>query len=179
MFLAFIGYSFLSELIGAYYAYELKVNTNFINNTWNIMNHLFYAFFFLSGVVNLKKRKVVVGFIISYIIFSIINILYFRNYFNQILLNNILYGSILIVLVIMIYYSDLLNGDAILDIKNYLIFWISVGVLLSNIILIPVWVFAEYFSYQGIFRFLIFSSNIIMSICFITGFIVSKKEYNK
>lgn len=178
LFIYFIMYSFLSEVVGAYFAYYQKISTNFINNTWNIVNHLFYAFFFLSGVASLRKRKVITGIIISYILFSIINILFFRDYFDQMLLNNILFGSILIVFVIMIYYSELLSGDAILNIKHSLFFWISVGVLLSNIILIPVWVFAEFFSYQGIFRFLIFASNIIMSLCFITGFIISKKEFN-
>jgi len=178
LFIYFIIYSFLTEVIGTYISYELKLNSNFIYNTWNIVNHLFYAFFFLSGLASLQKRKAIIGFIIAYIIFSIINILFFRDYFGQILLNNILFGSILIVLVVVIYYSELLSGDAILNIKQSLFFWISVGVLLSNIILIPVWVFAEFFSYQGIFRFLIFASNIIMSLCFITGFIISKKEFN-
>jgi len=178
LFIYFIIYSFLTEVIGAYFAYYLKISSNFIYNTWSIIYHLFYAFFFLSGVASLLKRKVIMGIIISYILFSIVNILFFRDYFDQMLLNNILFGSILIVFVIMIYYSELLSGDAILNIRHSLFFWISVGVLLSNIILIPVWVFAEFFSYQGIFRFLIFASNIIMSLCFITGFIISKKEFN-
>jgi len=178
LFLYFLIYSFFTEIIGTYFGYYLRIKTNFIYNTWNIANSLFYSFFFLSAIVNLKKRRLVIGLTVVYVILTFISILFFKNYINDILLNNVIIGSVLIVLVIMVYYAELLNNEAILNIKYLLIFWISTGVLLSNIILLPVWVFAEYFSYQGLFRGMIFTSNIIMSLCFITGFLISKREYN-
>lgn len=178
LFLYFLVYSFLTEVIGTYFGRVLLIKNNFIYNTWNIVNHLFYAFFFLSRVTTKNKRKLITGLIIFYILFSIINISFFKNYLNQVLINNIIIGSLLIVFVIMVYYTELLNSDAILSIKKSLFFWISIGVLLSNIILIPVWVFAEFFSYEGIYTYIILASNIIMSLCFITGFLISKKSHN-
>ena len=84
-----------------------------------------------------------------------------------------------VALVIVLFYVELLNSDAILNINKSLVFWISIGVLLSNIVLIPVWVFAETLSFRGVYTYLILGSNVLMSICFITGFIVSKKEFNR
>jgi len=178
LFLYFLIYSFFTEVAGAYFAYYLRISSNFISNTWNIANSLFYSLFFLSAIVNLKKRRLIIGLALVYIILILSNILFLKNYFSEFLLNNVLFGSVLIVFVIMVYYAELLNSEAILNIKYSLTFWVSTGVLLSNIILLPVWVFAEYFSYQGLFRGMIFTSNIIMSLCFITGFLVSKREYN-
>jgi len=178
LFLYFLIYSLFTEVVGGYVGRILGINNNWIYNTWNIVNHLFYAFFFMSFMVQTNKKRIIKSFILLYVLFSLVSIFFINSYFDQVLINNIIVGSILIVLVILLYYAELLNSDTILNINKSLVFWISIGALLSNIVLIPVWVFAEFFSYQGIFRFFIIASNILMSLCFITGFIVSKKEYN-
>jgi uncharacterized Tic20 family protein len=78
----------------------------------------------------------------------------------------------------MIYYADVLKSNEILDFQKSIFFWISIGVLIFNIGLLPVFVIGELIDWQGIFRYIIFILNIILSLCFITGFIVSKKEFN-
>lgn len=181
LFLVFLVYSFFTEVAGTYFSYfsVFYIKSNFIlYNAWNMINPLFYALFFISVVTNKIKRKLIFGLTAAYVSFTLINIFFRKDFFNQYFIDNIIVGGILIVLVIMIYFTELLNSDAILNIKNSLIFWIGVGILLANIILLPVWVFADFFSYQGIFRYLIFGSNIITSLCFITGFIMSKKQFN-
>ena len=64
------------------------------------------------------------------------------------------------------------------NLKEYMFFWISLGVFLYVIVFIPVFIIAELIEYKGAFRYITFGLNIIMSLCFITGFIISKKEYN-
>lgn len=178
LFLYFLIYSFLTEVVGGYLGRVLQIDNNWIYNTWNIVNHLFYAFFFMAFINNNSKRNFILTLIVCYILFTLVNIFFIRSYFNQVLINNIIIGSIIIVLVIVLFYVELLNSDAILNINRSLVFWISIGVLLSNIVLIPVWVFAETLSFRGVYAYLILGSNVLMSICFITGFIVSKKEFN-
>jgi len=87
-------------------------------------------------------------------------------------------GELFIVLTIMIYYAELIKSDSILNFKNSLFFWISIGVLIFNIGIIPVLVIAELIDYQCIFRYIILGLNIVMTLSFITGFLISKKEYN-
>lgn len=57
-------------------------------------------------------------------------------------------------------------------------FWISIGVLLYNIGFIPVFVIAELIDFRGVFMYITFALNIILSLCFISGFVISKKEFN-
>lgn len=97
---------------------------------------------------------------------------------NQIFISNIILGKILMIVTIMLYYTELLKSDLILNIKESLFFWISLGIFIYSIGFIPVFVIAEYISYQGAFRYITFGLNILMSLCFIIGFLISKKQYN-
>ena len=76
------------------------------------------------------------------------------------------------------YFSELLQSDKILNINKSIYFWISLGVLLFNIGFIPVNIFAEFISFNGVFNIVAIFLNVLMAGCFITGFIVSKKEFD-
>ena len=87
-------------------------------------------------------------------------------------------GLFFVVLTIMLYYTELLKSDAILNIKYSLFFWISIGALIFNIGILPVFVIGELIDWQGVFKYIILGLNILLSLSFITGFLMSKKEYN-
>ncbi len=178
MFLFFLVYSFFTELTGMILAFYLKVSTAFIYNSWNIVSYLFYTYFFLSKIENKTKGLYIKGFAILFVALFLINALFFQNYLNYIFKNNIILGKILMIVVIMIYFTELLKSDLILNIKKSLFFWVSIGVFIYSIGFIPVFVVAEYISYQGAFRYITIGLNIAMSLCFVTGFLISKKQYN-
>jgi len=46
------------------------------------------------------------------------------------------------------------------------------------VVLLAVFIIVELINWQGIFNYIILGLNILMSLCFITGFIISKKEFN-
>lgn len=178
MFLFFLVYSFFTEVAGMVFAYYLKVNTAFIYNSWNIVSYLFYTYFFLSKIGSQNKRILIKSFAAIFSALFLINALLFQNYMNQIFSSNIILGKILMIVTIMLYYTELLKSDLILNIRESLFFWISIGVFIYSIGFVPVFVIAEYISYQGAFRYITFGLNILMSLCFITGFLISKKQYN-
>lgn len=115
----------------------------------------------------------------SYSIISIIDILFFISFTESNMDNNIIVGSILITITVMIYLVELLQDDAVLYLNRSMYFWISIGVLLFNIGFIPVFAIANYIKYSGVFNIITLLLNVLMVGCFITGFIVSKKEFNK
>lgn len=178
MFLGFLVYSFFIEVAGMFFAFYLKVNTAFIYNSWNVVSYLFYTFFFLGKISNQTKKLFIKSFAAIFIALILINALFFQNYVIHIFIYNFILGKILMVVTIMIYFTELLKSNLILNIKESLFFWISIGVFIYSIGSIPVFVVAEYISYQGAFRYITFGLNIIMSLCFITGFLISKKQYN-
>lgn len=178
LFLYFLIYSFFTEAAGTYFSFVLKKPTFFIYHTWIILSLYFYGLFFLARIKNLKARAVIKGSLVLYLIYTIINITFFKDFVHESLIGNIIIGRILIVIFVLFYFSELLNSDAILNIKKSLFFWISIGVLCYNIGFIPVYVIGKYISFGGVFRYIAYGLNIIMGACFISGFLMSKKEYN-
>lgn len=115
---------------------------------------------------------------VIYTVLTIIDISFFTSFIERSMDNNIIIGSIVIVVTVMIYLTELLQDDTILNLKWSMFFWISLGALLFNIGSIPGFVIAEFIAYSGVFRVITLLLNILMTGCFITGFIVSKKEFN-
>lgn len=138
----------------------------------------FTSSFFLSQIKNSKKRKIVQGFIVVYGLYVLISSLFYKDYGSVYLVDSWVLGQLFVVLTIMLYYTELLKSDTILNIKYSLLFWISIGALIFNIGILPVFVIAELIRFQGIFRYIILGLNVVLSLSFIIGFIVSKKEYN-
>ncbi len=178
MWWLFLIYSFLTEIMARYTIEKYNIGPVKIYNIWWLANSFFYQFFFLSQIKNSKKRKIVQGFIAVYGLYVLISSLFYKDYGSVYLVDSWVLGQLFVVLTIMLYYTELLKSDTILNIKYSLLFWISIGALIFNIGILPVFVIAELIRFQGIFRHIILGLNMVLSLCFIIGFIVSKKEFN-
>lgn len=178
LWLYFLVYSFLTELIATYFIHILKVRANALYNTWFLMNSIFYITFFYSQLKSKTKRNFIIGYLVIFIVLTIGNIYFLKSYITDILRVNFIIGQFFVVVSIMLYYAELLNSDKILRLHKSLYFWISIGTLVFNIGLLPVFVIVELIQWQGIFNYIILILNLMMATSFITGFIVSKKELN-
>lgn len=116
----------------------------------------FYLLFFLHLLQNSLKRKILKFIIIIYAVFTAVVIAFYVDFITKFLSINSVIGSILIVISIMIYFSELLQSDEVLNIKKSIYFWISLGVLLFNIGFIPVYIIAEFIVFRGIFDVITF-----------------------
>lgn len=178
LFLIFIGYSLLIEILGFLFGFIFRVNNHVIYNSWGLVSHFFYMFFFLSQIKNKPRRKLIKCLIIIYFVFTIVEVSFFTNFLNQFLVKNEIIGSFLIMISVLMYFYELLKSDKILNLKESMFYWIGLGVLLFNVGFIPAYVVAEYISFGVAYRIITLILNLLMAGCFITGFIVSKKEYN-
>ena len=178
LWLYFLIYSFFTEIAANLFSITYHIRAIEIYNTWWLVNSFFYMLFFLTKVKKKIKRKVIQGFIVLFGLYVVISLLFFKKYSSVYLVDSYIFGQLLVVLSIMMYYTELLKSEEILNIKHSLFFWISIGALIFNIGMLPVFVISELISFQGIFSYIILGLNIILSLCFITGFIISKKEYN-
>jgi len=178
MFLYFLIFSLFIEVAGTYTWYQLKRGTVAIYNTWNIVNFSFYSYFFYSLLVSSFKKKIVGFLSILVLLIFIIYAMFYSSYTTVIFKDSIVIGKLLISVFVLIYYSEILNSNSIINIKNSMYLWISIGVFIYSIGFIPAYFMAEYTSYKGMFRYMAFVLNIITSLCFITGFLISKREYN-
>ncbi len=177
-FIYFLIYTFISESIGTYLAYYLKVSTNIVYNTWQIVNFLFFSFFFLSRIASKKKRLFIKLLVIGFITITLINVIFFGHYVQHLLLNNVIFAKFLVVILTITYFIEVLESDEVLNIKHSLFFWIALGEFLYNLGFLPAIALFKFITVFGMFQYITFILNIIMHLCFITGFIISKKEYN-
>jgi len=138
----------------------------------------FLFILFLTSTTKFLKKENCIFIIGIYAVFTAVVIAFYVDFLTKFLSINSVIGSILIVISIMIYFSELLQSDEILNLKKSIYFWISLGVLLFNIGFIPVYIIAEFIVFGGVFKIITFLLNLLMISCFVTGFIVSKKEYN-
>jgi len=177
-FLFFLIYTLVSEIIGAYMGRILVVKNNIVYNSWNIINMLFVSYLLLSQITNKFKRIIIYFSVAIFIIITLINVLFYANIFEYLLSRNNLFAKTLVVVVVIIYFMDILENDKILNFKNSLFFWIAFGLFLYNIAFLPAIALLKYTSFYGMFQYITLSLNIIMHSCFILGFLVSKKEFN-
>lgn len=177
LWLYFLIYSFLNEIISRYVIEIYEIRTIVLSNTWFIVNSFFYLIFYLFKINESIKKKVVLSLISSFIVCNGI-MFFYKDYSNEYFVYSWIIGQLFVVIAIMIYFMELLNSDSILSIQKSLFLWISIGALIFNISLIPIFVIGELIDWQGIFDGIIFSANVLLSLCFITGFIISKKEFN-
>jgi hypothetical protein len=178
LFLIFLGYSLITEILGTYFGFFAKINNAVIYNTWNLINYLFYSFFFFLIIKNRFKRRIITLLAVLFFGFALVNTLFFQNFLNEVFINNAILGHLLLAVIVILYFTELLNSDQIMRLQKSMFFWISLGVLLYSLVFLPVFIIGEFISYKGIYRYVTFGLNIVMAGCFITGFIVSKKEFN-
>ena len=173
----FIGYVFISETIANSYLSN-GMSTVIINNVYSIAYTFFNLFFYSILIKNNRAKKI--GNIMMFI-FSIgllINQLFFQEFEHKLQTYTFILGLFLVTILVFIYLSEIMNSDKIFKLTNTSVFWISIGIIIFNFGFIPVLVVAELIRWEGIYNYILLFVNVIMYSCFITGFIISKKEYN-
>lgn len=89
---------------------------------------------------------------------------------------NMLYADILLLLFsIILFLYQTFNSDKVLEIKNYLPFWISVALLIFFIGSIPIFFFRTTVS-ETIYFFILFMLNLISNGILILGLLWNKQE---
>lgn len=175
--MGFLVYSFLTELVSRYTIERFRIRAIIIYNSWYFLNALFYLLFYFYKVNNRIRKRILLSLISIYLVFFGLQFVYL-NYTKEYFVYTWMAGQLFVVFSVIIYFAELLNSDKIINIQKSLFFWISLGVLIFNVVLLPVFVIGELIDWQGIFEYIIFGANIILSLCFITGFVLSKKEFN-
>lgn len=176
-FIYFIGYVFISETIANIYLSK-GVNTVIINNVYSIAYTFFNLFFYSILIKNKKSKKIGYIMMFFFAISLIINQLYFQKFEHRLQTYTFILGLFLVTFLVFIYFLEIMNSNKIIYVTRLSEFWISTGIIIFNFGFIPVLVVAELIKWEGVYHYILLFVNVIMYGCFITGFMVSKKEYN-
>ena len=153
--------------------------TYWIYNLLDTISFLTYYYIFYHSIITKRYKLLIKIFAISYIILSIINWAFIQNFFIELQSFLFIIGAVFLIISIIFYFIEFLKSEKVLLFHKSLLFWMSVGLLLYYAGNIPFAAkFNGYALIPGIHQlFLIVSLlSITMYICFIIGFIWSKKE---
>lgn len=173
-----IGYSFvnLNDIFCYFYFQFIGRSTDpfFVIGLLMIGFFLYLLYFFrLMYLPFLKKMQ---SFILILFVINIGVMFYIEDDLLHSLSFNMLYVDILLLLFsIILFLYQIFNSDKILDLNNYLPFWISVALLIFFIGIIPIIYFRTTIS-QNIYFFILFMLNLMSNGVLIFGLVRNKQE---
>jgi len=176
-FLFLLWYGIFTEAMGIVVSIVFKYPNYIVYNIYVFIRAMFLLWLFSKYLKKTKSKQIVKYFIYLTVLFFIINTLFVQNIFKDSQSYFYFFGGILLIVTILIFFIEILNSEAILKIKNVLIFWVAAGVLLFELGFTPVFIANKYINYShGLtYGYILLLLNLITSVCFSLGFIWSKK----
>lgn len=146
-------------------------NSVFCSNNWlyNIYTFLaigFISIFYYNFMTTFRTKTTILSVFIIYSVFSVLYFTLTDSFFFTSLPYHFTIGVTIICLYVLLYFLELIKSDKILDFHKLPSFYISTGLLLWYLCVIPLFIFNSYFksinSDFGRFRTLLL---IIINIC--------------
>ncbi len=177
-FIILIWYSFFNELFALFYSEHVNNSNAFFYNVYQILEFIFYFVMYKQTVQKLLNKKIISYLMALYFVSVIVNC-FFSNFLEEFFVPSLMVGAGGVVVSIILYFSEILNSDQILNINKMLKFWISVALLIFYVPNIPFWVVRKYYVDSPTLPY-IFNINFVLvfivNVLFILGFIWSGKD---
>lgn len=190
----FLGATFLVEML-SYYTHFLE-GDSFLNslkgtlfeenywlyNAFMLISAVFYIYYFRSILRSNKSRIILGGLLVIYLFSSIIYLIASGVMFYSYSPVTVIFGALLIIISIALFYLELLTSNMILRVYKTLPFYISVAVLIFYLCTTPLFIYSTYFSesnnpeFTALYVKVIISTNFIMYSLYILGFILCSKK---
>jgi len=187
-FLYLLWYITITEFLGPYLTENnfltfkdengIKYNL-WIYNLLEIVTFITLMYIYFKSIINSKYRNWIKIFCSSYIGVSILNWLLLQNFLREWSELPYVYGSIVIIVIIIFYFIELLQSEKLIQFHKILLFWISIGLLLFHTGVIPFSIKINgYALIPGVHKLflIVYVLAITMYLTFTFGFIWSKKE---
>ncbi len=179
-FLWFLVYGFLAEILIMVISVDFEKLNHIVYNIYSIVYFTFSFWLFFKYLKNKKNCFMANIFNVIIVIIFIINTLFFQDIYNSFQSYTWLFGSLFLIITIIIFFIELLNSEKILNLKHLLIFWVALGIFLFQLGFLPVFIATKYINYNNglTYAYILLILNFITSLCYSLGFIWTKKKLN-
>ena len=167
-------------------AISLRLNDYYnvwLYNQYINIEFLFFLWIFYRYIENLNFKKVIILGSILYEFYFIFGIIISNN-MNVFQTYPFAFAQILIIIVLFAFIIQMISSDKILHIQQYLIFWVSLGLLFYYIVPFPLNVSENLINKENLSREMMsflrqiqYVGNILMYILITYGYIWSSKTY--
>ncbi len=160
--------------------FEYLIANFFEKDNQSIYNiYTFFEFNLVSIIYYTLNKERLSRMVIRYLV-GIFNCIYFLSFYFLILQNyTVTVGALMVSVFMILYLKELLNSDKIIEYKQEVSFWITVGMLFYYLCTIPFLALVYFIGLKGVFLFKIINIiTIITHLCFIFGLLWSKRTEN-
>lgn len=179
-FIFFLCLTFLTEFLGnltsVYYNETGKV-LYYQGPVYNTFTIIAYTFFYWFYYKHFKKRRNKITVIVSWLVFYLylfVYFVFFNYHFIRLNTNTVVIGSTLLLIIIILFLVEIVNNENVLfNITNNLIFWITLGLLLFYVGIIPIMIARDFLNFNKLYLQILILLNLLMYGSFIIGFIKS------
>jgi hypothetical protein len=176
-FMLFMVYTFVSEVVANIFIL-LSTSTILIYNIYNLASTVFLLLFYRKIVKNKIIKKSSIFLIVLFSLCVVLNSIFGQHIIYMYQNNTYVLGFLFVIILIILFFVETLNSDKILSLDKLPTFWLSIGLFIFNICLIPVMVIARFIGWSGVYDYILLGLNVVMYSCFSYAFILSKKEFN-
>lgn len=179
-FLWFLCYGFATEILGYLISIELKQPNDIVFNIYALVQFVFFLWLFFKYFKTQQYKSITKIFGILVILSFVIISLFIQDLFQSYQSYFFLIGGVFLIIDIILFLIEIINSDAVLNLKHLLIFWVAIGVLLFQLGFMPVFIATNYINYSNgnTYGYILLILNFITSLCYSLGFIWTKKNLN-
>ena len=177
-FLYFLWFTFFIEVLGAALKPFCPIVLSWIYSGFSFVSVIFYFYWYYQILKTKQLRIVVIVFASLFTLMTTLAYILPDELKNQ--GYAFVVGSIGVLILTLFHFYRLLNSNEVLIIKHKLSFWISTGLLLFYVGIIPLVLLTKTLVISPLSRILILISlNLILYGCYVIGFIWTRKKYNR
>lgn len=193
----FLWFTVFVETVGCYapiayfteYQYFSFIKeTSFESNIWwynmfIVINFTFFTFYFLAFTRNKLVKNIGITSAVLFFIISICVYVFTDGFLSTVSNFVIISGTLLLLMSVLSFYFEVLRSDLLLQLKHFLPFYISVGVLVFNLCVTPLDILSDYFNvgngnelFVKLRTHVILYANILLYFSFTLGFLICSKK---
>ncbi len=169
----FLNWSFLE----AYSNSKFIISNLWVYNVYYVFNYAVYTFFFRSYLVNNLRRNLLLIITTIYFFSALVNLFYSDVLFESYSLYTTIFGTLLILLSVFLYFYEMIKSDKILKFYKNVAFYIAIGSIIFHVCTAPLFIFSKYFKtinneFLNVYYIILPIAIIFMYTCYILGFII-------
>ncbi len=185
-FLYFLLIPFFTEFIYNivlywYYSHGIVLFNYYISYNFYLISSFIFYFLFYKSISKNKRNKIIFS-ILNYVFigYAIFDIIFLKNsIFKGLRTSIIVFGGILLLITLILFLIEIINSNKIIfNIGKSFIFWISTGLLLFYVGIIPIMISMKFLNYNETYSFILVILNAIMYGSFVIGMVKSDTKYN-
>lgn len=195
LFVYYLWFVVVIELLGLYPALNYVTNfgafpfikdTLFERNYWlynsySIIKFIVLFIFFIRQLRKKKMRSIFYSLGGLFIVFAILNLLFSGVFFISNSAFTSIVGTLILLVLICLYYFEILKSNRILNFYKDLPFYVSVAMLFWHLVVTPLFIYSIYFTlkspeFVSLHMIILMISNFILYGTLIAGFLVCRKN---